>query len=124
VGNYLLEECFIKVWAMEASDRRTMERFDLKLPIELFLTEQDKEQESIKLMTSNVCAGGTYLIAKNPLPKGTPVKMNITLEFHKHHELRPRLSIVDVSGYVIRTDHQGMAICFDRKYRILSQDAL
>jgi hypothetical protein len=109
---------------MEVSDRRTMERFDLKLPTELFWTGKDNEQESIKLMTSNVCAGGTYLIAKNPLPKGTPVKMNISLQFHKHHELRPRLSIIDVSGYVIRTDHQGMAICFDRKYKILSHDVL
>ena len=109
---------------MEASERRTMERFDLKLPTELFWMGKDNEQESIKLMTSNVCAGGTYLIAKNPLPKGTPVKMNITLQFHKHHELKPRLSIIDVSGYVIRTDHQGMAICFDRKYKILSHDML
>lgn len=109
---------------MKASDRRTMERFDLKLPAELFWTGKDNEQESVKLMISNVCAGGAYLIVKNPLPKGAPVKMNITLQFDKHPELRSRLSIINVSGYVIRTDHRGMAICFDRKYKILSHDVL
>lgn len=97
-----------------------MERFNLKLPTKLFLMEKDKVQESIELVTSNVCAGGAYVMTNSPLPMGTYVKMNLTLNLDRLHELRPRLSIIDVSGYVIRTDHhRGMAIRFDRKYKIL-----
>ena len=115
----ILEQCFIKVYGMIETDRRKMERFDLKLPTKLFWTGKDKEQESIELLTSNVCAGGAYLMTKSPLPMGTHVKMNLTLHLDRLHELRPRLSIIDISGFVIRTDHQGMAIRFDRKYKIL-----
>ena len=104
---------------MDKPDRRKMERFDLKLPAKLFWTETDKEQESIDLMTSNICAGGTYLMTDSPLPKGTEVKMNLTLQLERSHEIRSRLSIIDVSGSVIRTNHHGMAICFDREYKIL-----
>jgi hypothetical protein len=104
---------------MNESDRRKMERFDLKLPTMLFWTGKDKEQESIELMTDNVCAGGTYLKTNSPLPEGTEVKMNLTLQTDRLPGSRSRLSIVDVSGHVIRTEPHGMAICFNRNYKIL-----
>jgi len=104
---------------MYESNRRKMERFDLKLPTQLFWTGKDKEQESLELVTHNICAGGTYLMTESPLPKGTEVKMNLTLQLERLSELRSRLSIIDVSGHVIRTDHHGMAICFDREYKIM-----
>ena len=104
---------------MIESDRRKMERFELKLATKLFWAGKDKAEESIELATSNVCAGGAYLMTNSPLPMGTNLKMNITLQLDRVHELRPRLSIIDVSGYVIRTDHQGMAIRFNREYKIL-----
>jgi hypothetical protein len=104
---------------MNEPDRRKMDRFDLKLPAKLFWTGKNKEQKSTELITSNVCAGGTYFKTNSPLPKGTQIKMNLALQLDRLHELGSRPSIVDVSGYVIRTDHQGMAICFDKKYRIL-----
>jgi hypothetical protein len=104
---------------MNTSDRRKMERFDLNLPTKLFWTGKDKEQETIELMTNNICSGGAYLQTNSPLPKGTEVKMDLTLQLDRSHEPKRRLSVIDVSGYVIRTDHQGMAICFNRKYKIL-----
>lgn len=104
---------------MNESDRRKMERFDLRLPTKLFWEGEDKEQKSIELMTSNVCAGGAYLMTNRPLPKGTRVKVNLTLQSDRPHEIKARLSLVDVLGDVIRTNHQGMAIRFDREYTIL-----
>ena len=59
---------------MIETDRRKMERFDLKLPTKLFWTGKDKEQESIELLTSNVCAGGAYLMTNSPLPMGNTRK--------------------------------------------------
>ena len=104
---------------MNESDRRKMDRFDLNLPAKLFWTEKDEEQKSIELMTSNVCAGGTYLKTNCPLPTGTQIKMNLALQLDRLREQSRQLSMVDVSGYVIRSDHHGMAICFDKNYRIL-----
>jgi len=103
---------------MNESDRRIMERFDLKLPTKLSWAGKDNEQKSVELMTNNICAGGAYLITNRPLPKGIEVKMVLILELDRLHEFRGRQTHIDVSGFVTRTDHQGMAISFDREYKI------
>jgi c-di-GMP-binding flagellar brake protein YcgR len=103
---------------MNEPDRRKMERFDLKLPTKLSWAGKDKDQESIELMTDNICAGGAYLLTNRPLPEGTEVKMDLILGLDKLHELGGRKSLINVSGFVTRTDHQGMVICFDQKYKI------
>jgi hypothetical protein len=103
---------------MDESERRKMERFDLKLPARLTLSGNDKDHEPIELMTLNICAGGAYLITDNPLPKGTHVAMDLILKLNRLKKLRGKPSRIDVSGSVIRTDQQGMAICFDKEYRI------
>jgi len=102
---------------MIESDRRKMERFDLELPAKLTWTGKDKEPESIQLLTSNICAGGAFLITDRPLPKGTDVKMGLILPLERLHEFGGRQSHINVSGFVIRTDQQGMAIRF-KKYKI------
>jgi len=99
-------------------DRRKLERFDLKLPAKLSWSGKDKKHESIELMTDNICSGGAYLAMENPLPKGTEVKMGMILNLDRLHELGGRQSHIHVSGSVIRNDQQGMAICFDSKYKI------
>jgi hypothetical protein len=103
---------------MNASDKRKLERFDLKLPTKLSWLGKDKKRKSIELMTNNICSGGAYLATDSPLPKGTEIKMDMILKFDRFHEFRGQQSHIDVSGFVIRTDQQGMAICFDRKYKI------
>ena len=104
---------------MNESDRRKMERFDLKLPTKLSWAGKDNRQESVELMTNNICAGGAYLETRRPLPQGTQVKMDLILQLDWLREYgERRQSHIEVSGTVIRTDQQGMAICFDRKYRI------
>jgi hypothetical protein len=104
---------------MKESDKRKMERFGLKLQARIFWKGKDKEQESIELMTSNVCAGGAFFKIQNPLPIGTNVKIKTMLPLDKFKNVRFKRSYIHVSGSVIRTDHQGMAVCFDRKYKIL-----
>jgi c-di-GMP-binding flagellar brake protein YcgR len=103
---------------MNESEKRKMERFDLKLPAKLYWSRKDNEKASIELITRDISAGGAYLPTDTPLPQGTEVKMNLILKFDRFHEFKRRQSHIDVSGFVIRTDHQGMAICFDREYKI------
>ncbi len=105
---------------MNESDRRKMERFNLKLPTKLYWVGKDNEQESFELMTSNICAGGAYFITNRALSKGTEVKLDLILELKKHYELIGWQSHLNVSGFVTRADHQGMAICFDNNGKISS----
>ena len=95
-----------------------MERFSLKLSTKLSWAGKDKEGKSIELMTSNICSGGAFFKTNKPLTVGTDVKLAVILPLDKFKIVKHRILYIDVSGSVIRTDQQGMAIRFDRKYRI------
>jgi Tfp pilus assembly protein PilZ len=99
-------------------ERRKMERFDLKLPTKLSLAGKDKEHKSIELMTRNICSGGAFFKTNKPLTVGTDVKLAVILPLDKFKIVKHKILYIDVSGSVIRTDQQGMAIRFDRKYKI------
>jgi hypothetical protein len=104
--------------AMAGNDIRKAARFDLELTACLSAADNGEQDKSIKLMTSNICAGGAYFLTDRPMSKGTEVKMDLILDLDRFYELESRQSHIHVSGSVIRTDRQGMAVCFDRKYKI------
>jgi hypothetical protein len=97
---------------------RRVARFDLELTACLSANDNGENGKSIELMTRNICAGGAYFLTDRPMSKGTEVEMDLILELDRFQELGSRQSHIHVSGSVIRTDQQGMAVCFDRKYRI------
>ena len=98
--------------------KRTMERFSLELHTYLSMADESGEQESIDLLTSNVCAGGAFFKTAEPLSVGTDVKMDLILPLDKFKKFEGKKSRINVSGSVIRTDNKGMAICFGERYKI------
>ena len=104
---------------MIESDRRKMERFELKLPAKLTWAEKDNENESIELMTSNICSDGAFFKTNKPLTVGTAVKLTVILPLNKLKNVKYKKLHIHLSGPVIRTDHQGIAIRLSRKYKIL-----
>ncbi|MEZ4526707.1 MAG: response regulator transcription factor, partial [Desulfobacterales bacterium] len=65
--------------------------------------------------TRNVCAGGAFFPTDHPLPAGTRVKIRILLSFDELKRLRGKHPIIEVTGQIIRTEKQGMAVRFDKK---------
>ncbi len=74
-------------------------------------------------MTSNICSGDAFSKTEKPLSVGTDVKREIILPLVKSKNVKCNRSSIYVAGSVIRSDQQGMAVCFDKKYHILP-DAL
>ena len=103
---------------MAETDIRKVARFDLELTACLSATDNGEKGKSIELMTRNICTGGAYFLTDRPISKGTEVEMDLILEINRFHKLGSRQSHIHVSGSVIRTDEHGMAVCFDRKYKI------
>ena len=99
-------------------DRRKMERFSLEIPATLTLNNGDRKQKSLELRTSNICSGGAFFKIGKPLSVRTYVKIDIILSLNKFQNGNRKRSLINVSGSVIRTDKKGMAICFDKKYRL------
>ena len=99
-------------------DRRKTERFSLELPTYLSIADKYIKRESLEIITSNISSGGAFFKTEKPLPVGTDVKIDLIIPLDKLNKLKGKKSRIDVSGSVIRTNKNGMAICFDKRYKI------
>ncbi len=103
---------------MNFIEKREMERFTLALPALISMMDENENQRAFEVMISNICAGGAFFKTDNPLSVGTDVKMDLILPLDKFKKYGGKRSRVDVSGSVIRTTDQGMAVCFDKNFQI------
>jgi hypothetical protein len=104
-------------------ERRTLERFKLRLPakIEILSGSQGAEKTLLKLFTSNICSGGAFFSVSNPPIQGTAVKVKLLLDIAKFKLPTVSWSLVEVKGTVLRSEPCGMAIAFEPNYKIIPQ---
>ena len=103
---------------MAGVERRNMERFDLELSALLSINDESGNQRAVEVTTRNICSGGAFFKTDNPLPVGTDVKMDLILPMEKLDTGKVNRSHIDVSGFVIRSEKHGMAVCFNNRYKI------
>ena len=103
---------------MARVEKRKMDRFSLELRALLSINDEKEKQRSIEVMTGDICSGGAFFRTNMPFSVGTNVKMDLILPSDKFKKLGGKRSRINVSGSVIRTNELGMAVCFDKKYRI------
>jgi len=101
-------------------ERRKLDRFDLRVPAKIEAKGEDHHQqkEVLCLLTKNISADGAFFDTTNPLPKGTQVEIDLVLE-RRVGDLPDIQSHIKLSGAVLRPESTGMAILFDRDYKIM-----
>jgi hypothetical protein len=109
-------------------EKRKFERFDLH--IETMLNIRDEaERERLPMLLSrdrlpvllsrDISCAGVFLLTERPLPIGTPLHLNLLLSQHElGSKSKDERINISTSGKVVRTDDQGMAIAFDKLYKI------
>ena len=107
---------------MTELEQRKFERFDLELAtgIEVATSDQENEKKILNLVTKDICSGGAFFYTTNPLPEGTEVKIELVLDLDKLKKLTGERAFICAKGTVLRTESEGMAICFDKNYKIRS----
>jgi hypothetical protein len=95
-----------------------LERFGLELKARVSLRSNDRDRKWINVMTSNICAGGTFLLTRQPLRIGAKLYFEAVLPLSRKNSERKN-SLIKTSGVVIRTEEEGMALRFDDEYEIL-----
>ncbi len=103
---------------MNKSERRKLKRFPLELPAFLSVIDESDQSEPIELVTRNICSGGAFFKTEKPLPASTNLKIDLIIPLDKLKNIKGKKSYVEVLGSVVRTNEQGMAVRFDRKYNI------
>jgi hypothetical protein len=102
-------------------ERRRLVRFDLEIAATIELLTPGQERELLNLPTSNICSGGAYFHTTQPLPEGSRVKVDLDLSLDRLERLKEgcRQAYIKVTGEVLRSESEGMAICFDEDYQIM-----
>ncbi|CAB5083655.1 hypothetical protein D3OALGA1CA_2772 [Olavius algarvensis associated proteobacterium Delta 3] len=102
---------------MEAMERRREERFEMEIPAIIRVSRPSANR--LELVTSNVCSGGAYFHTPQPLPEGTDVRIDLVLNLEKLKTLKDdhKQVYVELKGTVIRTESEGMSICFNQDYQ-------
>ena len=101
-------------------ERRRLERFDLVVHAAIEFINEHHDERMMNLLTTNICSGGAFFYTNQPLPEGTKVKIDLVLPLDKLKKLKKehKKALIKVTGKVLRTESEGMAICFDKDYRI------
>lgn len=81
-------------------------------------TAEGKTREVLNLLTQNVCSGGAFFHTDHVLPVGMEVKVDLVLELEDLKKTAGDKALIEVRGRVLRCDPPGLAICFDKKYKI------
>ena len=104
-------------------ERRGIRRFDLEIPSKI--RSSDTAQEEVyDLATRDISSAGAFFHTSEPLPKGTEVKVDLVLPIKSLRKILEKLggtykSIrIEISGRVLRSESSGMAVCFNKDYRI------
>ena len=100
-------------------ERRKYERFQLVLPVKMEKVTTRKK-EIFNLRTKDISAAGAFLSTKEQFPVGTWCQLELTIPSRKIEELTGSRGYIEVTGVVVRSTADGVAICFDRECQILS----
>ncbi|MBW1711361.1 MAG: PilZ domain-containing protein [Deltaproteobacteria bacterium] len=103
-------------------EKRSLERFAFEIPaaVEVISGDKDRESELLNLLTHNICAGGAYFYTEKPLPENTMVTIDLVLSIERLKKIKGKQAYIKVKGQVIRSEPNGMAICFEPDYSIKS----
>jgi len=103
------------------SERRTTERLPLKVPAMLSVVDRNGKRKSFEVMTKNICSGGAFLLTDTPQAVGMDITMDLILSFNSFNmntAAEEKKTHIDLSGTVVRSEKNGMAVCFNKKYSI------
>ena len=106
------------VEGLPMKERRSYERFRLKLPTRMAITISNKQQ-IFNLHTKDISAAGAFIRTAEQLPEGAMCRLELTIPSNRIKELTGAQSLIKVEGTIVRSTPEGVAICFDGDCQIL-----
>ena len=103
-------------------ERRKFQRFSLKLPAKITPMAPGEEPETFNLLTRDLSAGGAFFNTEKPIPRGTRVRLELTVANEFLQGLTGAQGHIEVEGTVVSVSSSGMAICFDEEYRFIKKN--
>jgi hypothetical protein len=102
------------------SDRRQLQRFQLKAPAIVKAAVQNQETIA-ELYTRDICSGGAFFQTDQPLATGVSVEITLFLMIAAFGGCQgyPHKVKVTTDGTVVRAEREGMAVAFREQYQLI-----
>jgi len=99
-------------------EKRKLERFGLCLQGTVVAeTQRWSVSAGVSVLTRDISSGGAFFTTGNPFPVGTPVKVNLLMALAAKFPRLASRPFLQVTGTVVRTDADGMAVSFKNNHR-------
>ena len=101
-------------------EKRKVERFNLHIKTILNVQDEAIMDKARILFTRDISCAGVFLTTSNPLPIDTRVDLDFLLNQNELDSGSPKDERINIntSGKVVRTNEQGMAVEFDKLYKV------
>ena len=102
-------------------EKRNFKRFVRKVPTKLQILNLPSEnnKKTHYFMTKDICAGGAFLMTKQPFTIGTEVMIEVVLPMEDNLNFNTENHcLIKVKGLVLRADSTGIAISFHKNFQI------
>ena len=101
-------------------EKRKVERFNLHIETILNVQNEAIMDKAQILLTRDISCAGVFLTTSNPLPIDTRVDLDFLLNQNELDSGSPKDERINIStsGKVVRTNEQGMAVEFDKLYKV------
>ena len=101
-------------------ERRSLKRFDLKLPIRASAFENEQlKQVIVGVSIRDISGNGAFVNSIQTVSTGHRVMLDLTLPIEGLDTLSAERLKVNIVGEVVRTEQSGFAIRFCETYQIL-----
>ncbi|MCP5007672.1 MAG: hypothetical protein GY941_27620 [Planctomycetes bacterium] len=106
--------------SMVVASKRIRERFNVVTKC-LVNTNGDNSNYGTSIcQTVNISASGVFLEAEDLLPIGTQIGLNMVPLSSEQEGYNGEDYMTKITGAVLRTDNNGLAVCFDNEYDVKS----
>jgi hypothetical protein len=105
-------------------ERRKIQRIDLRAPARIEAVNRDGRKIGLQAETKDISSHGAFFITEETVEENTKLDIELLLSMEKLLELlRGNKEVrVLIQGTVVRSDPDGIAVSFGRKYQIIQAD--
>ena len=105
------------------SDSRKVQRFILTVPAFIESHTGASADNNRELLSRDVSSGGAFFLTHDPLDVGTRLVVSMVLQPQYIKDSKSRKACVTIGGMVLRKESGGMAVQFEKSYKIKSINA-
>ena len=95
-------------------ERRQHKRLTISLPLRLNVMNGSTEMV-LDLIAKDISYSGTYIPTLTSFPEGTRFVLDFTIPSDDIKEFKDIESLMGCAGRMVRSDHHGIAIKFDKE---------